>query len=344
MRGVRASVKSFWLLATLAAVSLVVLAFVFSPAAEGIVLSGAFVDDNGNTFESDIDAIAQKGITKGCNPPTNDRFCPTRSVSRGEMAAFLVRAFGLTEDDDREFVDVPSGSTFAVDISKLATAGITIGCNPPTNNRFCPNDPVTRGQMAAFIVRAEKLTANTHPGFVDVPSGSTFAEDIGRLATKGITRGCNPPTNNRFCPTRSVSRGEMAAFLRRTFNLPFAVLRIPMGHHNAMSCSKDGQRCQLTVDLSAGRPYRVQEGLFQANPASSSEQSAFNSSGTSFALILDGSNVSVNELSKQSGGGTTSRLWRRDITFSAGTHTLVGRWSWNGTVNQTTTIAIRASG
>lgn len=52
------------------------------------------------------------------------------------------------------FVDVPSDHVFAVDVSTLADAGITKGCNPPKNDRFCPDAPVTRGQMAAFLVRA----------------------------------------------------------------------------------------------------------------------------------------------------------------------------------------------
>jgi hypothetical protein len=83
------------------------------------------------------------------------------------------------------------------------------------NDRFCPDDPVTRGQLAAFLVRALGLEVNTHPGFVDVPAGSTFAGDIGRLATAGITRGCNPPVNDRFCPDDPVTRGQLAAFLHR---------------------------------------------------------------------------------------------------------------------------------
>jgi hypothetical protein len=43
---------------------------------------------------------------------------------------------------------------FAADIAALAQAGITRGCNPPTNDRYCPDDNVTRGQMAAFLTRA----------------------------------------------------------------------------------------------------------------------------------------------------------------------------------------------
>jgi hypothetical protein len=49
-----------------------------------------FIDDDGSIHERDIDSIAESGITAGCTP---DRYCPTESVTRGQMAAFLNRAF-----------------------------------------------------------------------------------------------------------------------------------------------------------------------------------------------------------------------------------------------------------
>ena len=115
---------------------------------------GTFVDDDGHTFEADIEWLADEGITKGCNPPVNDRFCPDDFVTRGQMAAFLVRAFGYADDGGGDLFVDDIGSTFEADIDKLGTAGVTKGCNPPTNNRYCPNEFVTRGQMAAFLHRA----------------------------------------------------------------------------------------------------------------------------------------------------------------------------------------------
>ena len=113
------------------------------------------------------------------------------------------------------FRDVPATSRFAWDIAWLAAAGITRGCNPPDNDRFCPTDPVTRQQMAAFLTRALDLRDDTHPGFRDVPPDAPFARDIRRIAAAGITRGCNPPDNDLFCPTDPVTRQQMAAFLTR---------------------------------------------------------------------------------------------------------------------------------
>ena len=173
-----------------------------------------FVDIAGSSFIDDIVWLADQSITKGCNPPANSRYCPTASVTRGEMAALLVRALGLTASDGSSFDDAV-GSTFETDIAKLATAGITRGCNPPDNSNFCPDDVVTRGQMAAFLVRAYELTddggGNT---FID-DDGSVFEADIARLAAAGITMGCNPPDNTEFCPYSVVTREQMAAFLHR---------------------------------------------------------------------------------------------------------------------------------
>ncbi len=177
--------------------------------------SGTFVDDDGSIFEADIEWLAAEGVTKGCNPPTNDRYCPDDPVTRGQMAAFLVRFLGLTDDGGgNSFVD-DNGSIFETDIARLAAAGITKGCNPPTNDRYCPDDPVTRGQMAAFLVRALGLTDDGGGNsFVD-DNGSVFEADIARLAAAGITKGCNPPVNDRFCPNDTVTRAQMAAFLHR---------------------------------------------------------------------------------------------------------------------------------
>ncbi len=52
---------------------------------------GAFTDDDNSSFESNIEWLADAGVTKGCNPPTNDLFCPDDNVTRGQMAAFMQR-------------------------------------------------------------------------------------------------------------------------------------------------------------------------------------------------------------------------------------------------------------
>jgi hypothetical protein len=177
--------------------------------------SGPFADvPPGYLFAEDIEWLWEEGITAGCNPPANDLFCPTANLTRGQTAAFLVRALGYTDNGGGDvFVD-DDGSLFEEDIDRLATAGVTRGCNPPINDRFCPNDNLTRGEMAAFLARALELPATTEDRFTD-DEASIFEDDINRLAAAGITRGCNPPMNDNFCPGRPVTREQMAAFLAR---------------------------------------------------------------------------------------------------------------------------------
>jgi hypothetical protein len=176
-------------------------------------LSPVLTDIESSVFARDIVWMQWSGITRGCNPPTNDRFCPGTTVTRGAMAAFLSRALNLPNAPSAGFVDT-RGHLFEQDINRLAAAGITRGCNPPANDRFCPGDPVSRGQMGAFLSRALNLPNAPSAGFADT-RGHLFENDIDRLAASGITRGCNPPANDRFCPSDPVTRGAMAAFIRR---------------------------------------------------------------------------------------------------------------------------------
>lgn len=176
---------------------------------------GRFADDDSSEFQGAIEWLAARGITRGCNPPFEDRFCPYDEVSRGEMAAFLVRALGLPPGG--EGFDDSTDSVFGRDIAALAGAGITRGCDPPDNRSFCPEDAVTRGQMAAFLSRAFDLDRSPN-SFLD-DDGSVFEADIASLAAAGITRGCDPPANRSFCPDDAVTRGQMAAFLYRARSL-----------------------------------------------------------------------------------------------------------------------------
>ena len=105
-------------------------------------------------FNNDVACLFGADITKGCNPPDNDKFCPNNYVTRGQMAAFLTRALGYTDDGGGNIFIDDNETIFETDIDKLAAAGVTKGCNPPDNDKYCPNNYVTRGQMAAFLHRA----------------------------------------------------------------------------------------------------------------------------------------------------------------------------------------------
>ena len=178
---------------------------------------GTFIDDDGSVHEGGIEALAAAGITTGCNPPTNNRFCPRDPVTRGQMAAFISRSLELAPSNLDFFID-DAGHLFESAINRLAAAGITLGCNPPANDRFCPDREMRRGEMAAMLVRAFDYQPTPDNRFSD-DDGHIFENAINRLAAAGVTLGCNPPTNDLFCPGGKITREEMATFLTRSLGL-----------------------------------------------------------------------------------------------------------------------------
>jgi hypothetical protein len=177
---------------------------------DGIIVSGTaagltpFTDIAGSSFVADIEWLYLEGITTGCSPTL---YCPTAKVTRGQMAAFLVRAFDIPPTSTDYFTD-DGTSTFEDDINALRQAGITTGCSP---TRFCPTANVTREQMAGFLDRTLGLPSTPTDFFTDDETSSLEA-NINRLRASGITTGCAP---GRFCPTANVTREQMAGFLHR---------------------------------------------------------------------------------------------------------------------------------
>ena len=157
-----------------------------------------FSDTNGHTFEAAIDWLAAKGITKGCNPPANTMFCPNDSVTRGQMAAFLVRALGYTSSGSGDYFNDTNGHIFEDAINKLRAAGVTQGCNP-SGTRFCPDRRVTRGEMAAFLGRAFNYTAG-----VGTTTSSTTTGISSRAPSTGCEQRESPLAATRRATTASV--------------------------------------------------------------------------------------------------------------------------------------------
>jgi hypothetical protein len=171
-----------------------------------------------------IGALAKAGVTGGCavNPPS---YCPTSPVTRDQMAVFLLKAkngpaFTPPACATPPFPDVPCGNVFAAWIQALVAASITAGCG---GGLYCPTNPVTREQMAVFLLKTLKGASHTPPPcttapFADVPCSSPFAPWIQELVADGITAGCGATT---YCPTNAITRDQMAVFLVKTFSLPF---------------------------------------------------------------------------------------------------------------------------
>ena len=125
-----------------------------------IRILGGEVTNTGTSRFADVDAsewwsphaeeLAKREITDGCDTEPL-RYCPDDSVTRAQMATFLVRAFDLPDAPAAGFADT-SGNTHEARIDALAAAGITDGCDTEPL-RYCPDDPVTRAQMATFLHR-----------------------------------------------------------------------------------------------------------------------------------------------------------------------------------------------
>jgi hypothetical protein len=192
-------------------------------------------------FEDWIEFFYQANITTGCNrgtPGVDLDYCPEDPVSRGAMAVFILRALNYpnlphspTGDPAQIFADVPSPNqpaSFELWIEDFYTLGITTGCER-SPLKYCPEDPVTRGAMAVFILRALNVAPvdDTSNPFVDVPSPNqppTFEAYIETFYNLGITTGCTNGTEGvdlKFCPDEPVTRGAMAVFILRAFdNIP----------------------------------------------------------------------------------------------------------------------------
>ena len=142
------------------------------------------------------------------------------------MAAFIIRALygeNFSYTTKPYFSDVPSDNSFFKYIQMLKDVGIT-----SVTGTYGINENVTRGQMAAFIIRAlygqYQLNANGWPTssenfsyktaayFTDVPSTNAYFKYVQKLKDVGITS-----VSGNYGVDNVVTRDQMAAFLGRAF-------------------------------------------------------------------------------------------------------------------------------
>lgn len=173
---------------------------------------GTFMDDDRSPFENEIEEIFAAGVTQGCHP-TGLLFCPDRRLTRAQLASLLARWLGLGLDAPDRFAD-DAGSVHEQAINALARAGITLGCDTADAALFCPQNPVSRGQIASFLARAAKLSLAAPDRFAD-DDGSVHEPAINALAAAGITQGCDAADPSRYCPSQPVPRDQTAALLSR---------------------------------------------------------------------------------------------------------------------------------
>lgn len=192
------------------------------------VLQGAQFNDVPTTHPLYIfiGQLSARGITNGCG---EGNFCPDAPVSREQAALFIERSLGVFNPPapaQQTFQDVPVTRFGYPFIEDFVARGISLGCAAEPPRLYCPDAPMTREQVALFILRALGLftppPGPAMPTFADVPnSGATdFSyEFIEEFYRRGITSGCQAGPPRLYCPAAVVRRGQMALFLVRAFNL-----------------------------------------------------------------------------------------------------------------------------
>jgi hypothetical protein len=169
-------------------------------------------------FYDYISLLKLNNVSQGCG---GSNYCPEDNMSRKEMAAFLIRSLlgeSFSYSPTPYFTDVPATHSHFAYIQKLKELGITGGC---TATSYCPEDPVTRGQMAAFLVRARLgiTSSDTFPYppaplFNDAGPSNIFFPYIQKMREMGITNGC---TTTTYCDNDPNTRGQMGVFIIRGF-------------------------------------------------------------------------------------------------------------------------------
>jgi IPT/TIG domain/S-layer homology domain len=171
-----------------------------------------------NTFYEFVNTLVSNAITAGVG---GGLYGVDDDTLRQQMAVFLLKArHGLCYTPPPctgVFADVPCSSGFAPWIEAMASEGITGGCG---GGNFCPQNPVRRDQMAVFLMKAEHGSGYVPPSctgiFDDVPCPSQFANWIEELYNEHVTGGCSP---GAYCPGNPNTRGQMAVFISKVFNL-----------------------------------------------------------------------------------------------------------------------------
>ena len=182
-------------------------------------------------YHNAIEKIFRAGITSGCGVGI---YCPGDAITRDAMAVFILRgkhgaSFNPPAATGTVFGDVTTGTFLAKWIEEFGNEGFTTGCG---GGNYCPTGDVTRDGMAVFLERGKHGTSFNPPTatgnvFCDVLVSTFLAKWMENLKADNITQGCGTgpcvrlggATTPTFCPTGTVTRGEMAPFIVRTFGL-----------------------------------------------------------------------------------------------------------------------------
>ena len=184
-------------------------------------VGGSFPDvPRSNGFYRFVETMLHQNVTSGCTPT---EYCPQSSTTREQMAVFVLVAKegdGYVPPDcgTPVFADVPAGNPFCRWIEELARRNVVSGCG---GGLFCPTAPVTREQLAVFVLATREGSGWVPPGctappFTDVPVTSGFCRWIAELVRRAVVSGCG---GGNYCPEAAVTREQMSVFISMTFGL-----------------------------------------------------------------------------------------------------------------------------
>ncbi|MBO2943392.1 S-layer homology domain-containing protein [Paenibacillus sp. F411] len=163
-----------------------------------------------------VQLMSSRHIITGVN---NLQFKPGASITRAEAAVLISRALKLPPSSANSFSDIKAGIWYEAHAAAVADLGIIIGRQ---NDHFAPNEPLTREEMAAVLVRAyrykyqsghSEASGPTVSGelFQDVSQISDWAfENVAEAISIGLLQGKG---NGRFAPKDQVTRAEAAQAL-----------------------------------------------------------------------------------------------------------------------------------
>lgn len=216
-----------------------------------------FTDINSSRVSAAANALAENGIVKGCD---DEAFCPERPLRRDQFATILVNARAwLAENsraDDAVPVVLPTAETRVIDLSVvpfrdidqnvhvdsialLAVDGVTRGCS---EDMFCPQDLVMRGQLATLLAELFDLP-DTNEEFFDDLENHTHRRGVNRLAAAGIVLSCDESLT-AFCASSPVSRADVAVYVARAMGLSAPARLAPLDERRVEQAAIDRAKAE----------------------------------------------------------------------------------------------------
>jgi len=182
---------------------------VVSPSLPEVKAAVAFKDlPSSSGYYDSVQKLIARNVLRGYPDGT---FRPNAPVTRGQAAKMIALSLNMNTSSvvNPQFKDVSTSNPYYRYIAALVQAGIINGF---ADNKFHPNEKLTRGQIAKILVRGFKFESATEVGdmFVDVNGRTGNALEIQTLYNLKITSGVTPV---KYSPNGPVTRGQLAALI-----------------------------------------------------------------------------------------------------------------------------------